>query len=88
MSIIKYEGKTYTKQTFVIEESFFLNCVLRDCDLFYSGGDSEWLNVQFENCRWHFRGQALKTMQVMQMIGMLKLPQTPPPVPARSLNVN
>ena len=84
----KYEGKTLNGATFVVEESFFINCVLRECDLFYSGGDFDWMNVQFESCRWHFRGPALKTMQVMQQIGMLKPPQTPPPSPVSSSKMN
>ena len=89
MTINKYEGKTFTKQSFVMDESFFLNCVLDDCDLFYSGGDVDWLNLKWEaNCRWHFRGPALKTFQLMQMIGMLKNPQQAPPTPVSNLNVN
>ena len=88
MPITKYEGQTFEKQSFVVEESFFVNCVLRDCDLFYSGGDFEWLNMRLENSRWHFRGPALKTMQLMQIQGMLKQPQTPPQFPASSSKLN
>jgi hypothetical protein len=85
----KYEGKQLSKATFVMEECYFLNCVLTDCDLFYSGGDVEWLNLQFVNCRWHFRGPAQKTMQTMIQIGMLKPGPTPPIPPAgSSMNVN
>ena len=88
MPITKYEGQTFEKQSFVVEESFFVNCVLRDCDLFYSGGDSAWMNTQFENCRWHFRGPALKTIQIAQQLGMLKQPQTPIPFPASTSKMN
>jgi hypothetical protein len=88
MSITKYEDKTYERQSLIVEESFFVNCVLRDCDLFYSGGDFEWVNVRFENCRWHFRGPALKTTQMMQLIGMLPPPQTPQIAPASSSKLN
>jgi hypothetical protein len=75
----KYEGKTLNKAVFVVEECCMINCHLVDCDLFYSGGDFELLNVRFDNCRWHFRGQALKTIQLQQAIGMLKPFQLPPP---------
>lgn len=68
----KYEGKTLTKAVLVIEEVCLVNCELHDCDLFYSGGDFELGNVKFERCRWHFRGQALKTIQLQHTIGMLK----------------
>ena len=75
----KYENKTLTKAVFVVEECCIINCHLIDCDLFYSGGDFELLNVRFENSRWHFRGQALKTIQLQQTIGMLQPIQLPPP---------
>jgi hypothetical protein len=88
MPIAKYEGKTLEKQAFVIEECCFMNCVLRECDLFYSGGDSEWMNTQMENCRWHFRGPALKTLQLAGGLGMLKAPQIVPPFPASGSQVN
>ena len=75
----KYEGKTLSKAVFVVEECCFINCTLIDCDLFYAGGDFEMPNVRFENCRWHFQGKALKTIQLQQTIGMLKPIQLPPP---------
>jgi len=88
MAITKYEGKTFTKQSFVVEDSCFVNCVLKECDLFYSGGDSELVGCQLEACQWHFRGPAQKTMQTMQMMGMLKLPQIPVPFPSSGSKMN
>ena len=88
MPMTKYEGQTLQKQTFVVEECCFINCVLKDCHLFYSGGDSEFLGGGMENCHWHFRGPALKTIQMAQSLGMLKMPQTPPPFPASGSHVN
>ena len=79
MPITKYEGKELTKAVFVMEDCYFANCVLTDCDLFYSGGDVEFENLKMDNCRWHFRGPAQKTFQILQNIGMLKIGQTPPP---------
>ena len=87
-SITKYEGKTFTKQAFVLEESYFVNCVLKDCDLFYSGGDLEMLNCQMIEVHWHFRGPALKTMQMAQMWGMLKTSPTPPSAPLNTSKMN
>lgn len=88
MPITKYEGQTLQNKSFVIEESYFINCVLKECDLFYSGGDFEWINVQFENSRWHFRGPALKAMQMFQLLGLLKQPQGPLPGQASSSKMN
>ena len=85
-AVTKYENKEFKNVTFVAEECFFVNCVLRECDLFYSGGDFEWVNANFQNCRWHFRGQALRTIQLGQLLGMLKNPQTVPPSPAGKMN--
>lgn len=80
----KYEGEKLAKATFVVEECFFVNCVLTDCDLFYSGGDLEWANTSFENCRWHWRGPAGRMANLMKMLGMMKTQATPPQTPASS----
>jgi hypothetical protein len=77
----KYEGKTLNKAVFVVEDCCFTNCTLIDCDLFYGGGDFEMPNVRFENCRWHFRGHALRTIQLQQTIGMIQ--PVPLPVPLK-----
>jgi hypothetical protein len=84
----KYDGKNLTKATLVMEECLFINCVLDDCDVFYSGGDVEWVNLRFENCRWHFRGAALKTVQTLQQIGMLKMGPLPVPIAVPDAKVN
>ena len=83
----KYDNKELKGASLVMEDCFFINCVLRDCDLFYSGGDVEWLNLRFENCRWHFRGPALRTAHLMVQIGMLKKGQSPQtPQPSSTVN--
>ncbi len=81
MPIAKFENVTISKQSFIVEETCFINCVLQECHLFYSGGDVELVGGRMENCHWHFRGAAQRTMQTMQMIGMLAPPQTPIPMP-------
>jgi hypothetical protein len=80
----KYEGKEFSQMLFVMEDCYFVNCVLRECDLFYSGGDADFVNLRMENCRWHFRGPAQKTFQLLQNVGMLKPGQTPPETVAGS----
>jgi hypothetical protein len=83
------QGKTINGGAFVVEECVFVNSVLRDCDLFYSGGDFEYVNTTFENCRWHFRGPALKTIQLGQTIGMIQpQQQMPPPSPVSKAKMN
>jgi hypothetical protein len=88
MPIAKYEGKTFERVAFVVEESFFVNCVLKECDLFFAGGDSEWINTSFQNCRWHWRGPAVKTIQMLTQLGILKQSPPPPSFPASSSKLN
>ena|SRR5712691_9617951 len=84
----KYENKTLNKATFVLEDCYFLNCVLTECDLFYSGGDVEAVGTRFENCHMHFRGPALKTVQMLQATGMLKVGPLPLPSKVEISKVN
>jgi hypothetical protein len=88
MSITTHENVTLKKQSFVVEECCFINCVLIECHLFYSGGDSDLANCRLESCHWHFRGAAQKTIQLQQSIGMLKLPQTSIPFQAAGTKMN
>lgn len=78
MSITRYEGRTFTKQVFQLEECWFINCVLRECHLFYSGGSYLWENTTFENCDWKFQGPSAQTVNLLIQIGLLKPGQTPP----------
>jgi hypothetical protein len=77
-----YRDKTLTNQEFNLEEVAFINCIVRDCDLFYSGGDFDWQGGQFQNCRFHFRGPAKNTLLLFQMTGMVPMQQIPVPVAA------
>jgi hypothetical protein len=73
-----HKDKTFNNQTFELEEVSFINCTLRDCDLFYSGGDSDWQGTNFVNCRFHWRGPAKNTVLLLQTIGALRPSQLPP----------
>ena len=88
MPTTHHAGQTFQKRVFDMDDCFFIDCILRDCDVYYSGGDAQWQNVQFDNCRWHFRGPALRTIQLAQLLGLMQPPQGSPRVPASNLNVN
>jgi hypothetical protein len=79
MPITVHEGDTLTAFTFVLEEHVFINCKLKNCRLYYSGGTFEWVNTTFENCIWGFRDHAGNTLRLAATIGMLKQGQAPPP---------
>jgi hypothetical protein len=84
-----YKNQTVQGKSLVMEEVVFLKCKVIDCDLYYSGGDFEWAEAQFENCRWHMRGCAQKTLVLAQLIGIMRPPQQlQVPVPSSSPKPN
>ena len=74
-------GQSFTGSTFILDDVVFLDCKLKDCDLYYSGGDHEWVNTSFENCRFHWRGPAKTTVALLSVLGLLATPKGPPAVP-------
>jgi hypothetical protein len=73
-----HRDQTFKGKSFVIEEVAFVKCNLIDCDFFYSGGDFDWAECHFEGCRFHWRGPAKNTAMLLQAMGALRGPQTPP----------
>lgn len=88
MPITKYEGMTLTKKVIVLEETWLVNCVLRECVIFYSGGSFDVVNVTFDRCEWKFQGSAQLTFSLMTMIGLIPQPQTIVPTESPSGSVN
>ena len=64
----------FAGRSFVIDETVFINCQLTDCDLYYEGGDFDWMNASFDACRFHWRGPAKRTVDLLRLIGALKEP--------------
>jgi hypothetical protein len=75
MAIQVYQDKALNGQSFILEECIFIDCQLKNCDFFFSGGDTEWTNTNFENCRFHWRGAAKSTFALLQNLGLI--PQQP-----------
>jgi hypothetical protein len=78
-----FKDQAFEDRSFVLEEVCFINCVVKNCDFFYSGGDFEWINTTFEACRFHWRGSAKNALALFQALGMLK-EQAPPPQVTKS----
>lgn len=66
-----YRNQKFQGKSFILEEVAFVKCLLTDCDLYYSGGDFDWVETGFENCRFHWRGPAKNMVALAQTIGML-----------------
>lgn len=88
MPITKYEGMTLTKKVIVLEETWLVNCVLRECVIFYSGGSFDVVNATFDQCEWKFQGAAQLTFSLMSMIGLIPPPQLSSPVQSAAGSVN
>jgi hypothetical protein len=88
-----YRNQTLQTKSFVLEEVAFIECALNNCDLYYSGGEFDWVNTTFENCRFHWRGAAKNTLALLQLTGMMPAPVPrpadevkPPVLPAPKIN--
>jgi hypothetical protein len=73
----KYQNQTLTGQAFQIEDCWFVNCVLKECTIFFSGGSYEMENTSFQNCQWKFQNEAQRTCQLLSQIGLLPPMQLP-----------
>lgn len=78
MSIKKYQNQSFINETFQLEECWFVNCVLKNCTIFFSGGSYEMEQTSFENCQYKFQNEAQRTCQLLGQIGALPPPQAIP----------
>ncbi len=84
-----YRNQNFRGKSLVLEEVAFVNCTLTDCDLYYSGGDFDWVDTRFEGCRFHWRGPAKNMFALSQTLGMIQA-QIPPQglIPPSAQKVN
>ena len=75
-----YEDKTLNDQSFILDDVVFIRCRLKNCDLFYSGGDYEWIETSMDSCRFHWRGAAKNSVALFQsLMGANQQPIVPKP---------
>jgi hypothetical protein len=73
-SVKAYHDKIIKDESFLLDEAAFFNCTLKNCDLFYEGGDFQVVETKLDACRIHLRGAAKNTQALMMSLGMLKAP--------------
>jgi len=69
-----FKNQHFEDRSFELDATVFVNCKLKNCDLYYSGGDVEMIGTAMENCPIHWRGAAKNTVWVLQSLGMLRPP--------------
>lgn len=66
-----FRNQTIKGQVIVLDENAIEHCVIEDCQIIYRGGDVRLDAEMNDRCTWTFEGAALKTIRLLQMIGMI-----------------
>jgi hypothetical protein len=70
MRVLK--GQTIENDTVDIDDTYLVNCKLKNCELFYSGKEFAWKNTQFDSCPVRLLGAARNTQSLLRSLGLLK----------------
>lgn len=70
MKVIR--DRTISDEVIVIDDVYIENCQIFNCELVYRGGDVNLLNTANSGCRWTFQGPAMKTIELLRTLGILK----------------
>ena len=63
------QNKNETGSVVVLDDTSFVNCKFKNCQLLYSGGDYAWTNTMFENCQVGLQGAAGRTAALLNNFG-------------------
>jgi hypothetical protein len=69
-----FRNQSFEGRFFDLDDTVFFECNLKNCDLFYAGGDIQIVNTKMDNCRFQWRGAAKNTVFVLQSLGVLPDP--------------
>ena len=59
---------THNKQAIVLDNRIIRKAVLRNCTLFYGGGQLNISDVEMESCRFAFFGSAGNMLELMKIL--------------------
>jgi hypothetical protein len=66
------QGKKLEGVSVVIDETTFIDCMMINCILEYSGGPVAFERTSLRGCRYVFFGQAKATVYFLQGVGLLE----------------
>jgi len=72
------ENQTFTATTVSMDDTFYRNCAITNCQIIYGGGDFGWDNTPISpDCKIVFIGAAQRMAMFMKALNLFKEP-TPP----------
>jgi hypothetical protein len=67
----KIENQTIEGQSLSMDDTAFINCIIKDCILEYSGSSFKLIDTELKSCRYVFYGPARGTVHFLQSVGMM-----------------
>ncbi len=67
-----------------LDDTYLLNCTVKNCEIVYSGKDWAYRNTTFKKCRLRLFGAALSTQTFLRNFGQLKEGDIPPEAKSKS----
>ena len=94
VAFMRFEGTTFTTDV-TLDYNEFIDCTMRNCTLFFHGGDFVLNRTKFENVRFGLAGAANSTLAFLRLVRangphLLDelLDQGPQPSPEQSVTIN
>jgi len=67
-----------------LDDTFLLNCTVKNCEILYSGKRYGWRGTSFEKCHFSLFGEARWAQIFLGDFGQLKEGKTPPEAKSES----